>query len=186
MAVTRPTYVTREEVRAVPDVSFSARANPKIDRAIQDASDRVEGQLHRVFYNTDTTHYFDWPNFQYAYPWVLHLEKWEIADATGTVPVVTSGGTLIPAVACNFEPVNSGPPFTWLELRRDMSYSFGVGPTPQRDIGIQATYGYWTQTTRPASSPRPWRTRRARASRSRTARRPASATTSSSTASGCC
>lgn len=151
MAVTRPTYVTREEVRAAPDVSWSARADLRIDRAIQDASQRVEGQLHRVFYNTQTTRFWDWPNFQYAYPWRLWLDQWEIADVTVTVPVVTSGGIVIPAEACNFEPVNSGPPFNYLELRRDLSYSFGNGPTPQRDIGIAAIYGFWTLTT-PAGS----------------------------------
>jgi hypothetical protein len=147
MAVTRPTYCTREEVRAAPDVTWSPRANPKIDRAIQDAAERVEGQLHRVFYNTDTIRYWDWPNFQYAYPWRLWLDQWEIADITVNVPVVTSGGIVIPAEACNWEPINSGPPFNYLELRRDLSYSFGNGPTPQRDIGIQATYGHWVRAS---------------------------------------
>lgn len=147
MAVTRPTYVTREEVRAAPDVAWSARADLRIDRAIQDASQRVEGQLHRVFYCTQATRYYDWPNFQYAYPWEYWLDQWELADATVNVPVVTSGGVVIPASACNFEPVNSGPPFTSLQLRRDMPYSFGNGPTPQRDVAITGTYGYWTQTT---------------------------------------
>lgn len=146
MAITRPCYATREDVRAVPDVSFSARADPKIDRAVQDASTRVDKQLHRVFYCTEATHYFDWPNFQMAYPWEYWLDQWEIADATVNVPVVTSGGILIPAAACNFEPVNSGPPYTSLQLRRDMPYSFGNGPTPQRDVAIAATYGYWTLT----------------------------------------
>lgn len=148
MAVTRPTYVTREEVRAAPDVSWSARADLRIDRAIQDASQRVEGQLHRVFYNTEATRFWDWPNFQYAYPWRLWLDQWELADVTVNVPAVTSGGIAIPAEACNWEPVNSGPPFNYLELRRDLSFSFGNGPTPQRDIGIAATYGFWTQTAR--------------------------------------
>lgn len=147
MAVTRPTYCTREEVRAAPDISWSARADLRIDRVIQDAAQRVEGQLHRVFYNTQTTRYYDWPNFQFAYPWEYWLDQWELADVTVNVPVVTSGGVLIPAEACNFEPVNSGPPFRSLQLRRDMPYSFGNGPTPQRDVSITGTYGYWTLTT---------------------------------------
>lgn len=151
MAVTRPTYVTREEAKVAADIAWTARSDLKVDRVIQDASQRVEGELHRVFYNTQRTRYFDWPNFQYAYPWELWLDQWELADVTTNVPVVTTGGVVIPASACNFEPVNSGPPFNQLQLRRDMSYGFGVGSTPQRDIAITGTYGYWTQTA-PAGS----------------------------------
>lgn len=143
MAVTRPTYCTREEVRAAVDIPWAVRANLRIDRAIQDAAQRVEGQLHRVFYNTDMTCYWDWPNFQYAYPWRLWFDQWEFA----AIPTsVTSGGESIPLSACNFEPVNSGPPYTYVELRRDQSYSFGNGPTPQRDVAITGTRGYWTRT----------------------------------------
>ena len=33
-----------------------------------------------------------------------------------------------------------------MELRRDLSYGFGNGPTPQRDIAITGTGGFWTLT----------------------------------------
>lgn len=146
MAVTRTTVCTREQVKAALDVKTTARSDAQVDAAIEAATDSVEGFLHRVFYPQTATRYWEWPNFQYAYPWRLWLDNKELADVTSNVPVVTSGGVVIPASACNFEPVNSGPPFTYLELRRDMSYGFGVGPTPQRDIAITGTYGYWTRT----------------------------------------
>ncbi len=146
MAISRPTYATRERVKQAADIKLTARNNWQVDDAIEAASESVEGLLHRVFYPTVATHYFDWPNFQYAYPWRLWLDNKELADVTANVPVVTSGGVVIPAPACNFEPVNSGPPYTSLELRRDMPYSFGVGQTPQRDIGIAGTFGFWTKT----------------------------------------
>lgn len=143
MAVTTPAYCTREDVKRATDMKETARANWQIDRAIQSSSRNIEAHLHRVFYPQDGTYYFDWPNFQYAYPWRIWFDQYEFA---ATPTAVTTGGQSIPLSACNFEPVNSGPPYRYLELRRDLSYSFGVGPTPQRDIAITGTRGYWMQT----------------------------------------
>lgn len=132
-------YATREEIKTELDVKETARSNARIDRAIEDASRRVDGLMHRTFAPVTATRYFDWPNYQYAYPWRLWLDQWEL----GAVPsAVTSGGVTIPLAACNFEPVNSGPPYTSLELRRDQPYSFGVGSTPQRDVAITGLWCY--------------------------------------------
>jgi len=124
----------------------TARNNWQIDRAIQSSARNIEGHLHRFFYPNDTTRYFDWPNFQYAYPWRIWFNQYELAAIPTLVTTGTAGGTLtgqtIPLSACNFEPVNSGPPYTYLELRRDQTFSFGAGPTPQRDIGITGTFGF--------------------------------------------
>jgi hypothetical protein len=143
MAVTTPCYCTREDVKRSTDMRETARNNWQIDRAIQSAARNIEGHMHRRFYPEDATRKWDFPSFQYAYPWRLWLDAWELA----AIPtLVTSGGTTIPLSACNFEPANSGPPYTYLELRRDMNYAFGVGSTPQRDIAITGTFGYWTAT----------------------------------------
>jgi hypothetical protein len=138
-------YATREEIKAELDVKETARSNARIDRALEDASRRVDGLMHRTFAPVTDTRYFDWPNVQYAYPWRIWFDQWELAD----IPTaVTSGGQAIPLSACNFEPVNSGPPYQSLELRRDMPYSFGVGSTPQRDVAITGLWGYRnTETT---------------------------------------
>jgi hypothetical protein len=132
-------YATREEIKAELDVKETSRSNARIDRALEDASRRVDGLLHRTFAPVAATRYFDWPNFQYAYPWRIWLDQWQLAAVPSTV---TSGGVEIPLSACNFEPVNSGPPYTYLELRRDLPYSFGVGSTPQRDVAITGLWGY--------------------------------------------
>jgi hypothetical protein len=138
-------YATREEIKAELDVKETARSNSRIDRALEDASRRVDGLMHRTFAPVVATRYFDWPNFQYAYPWRIWLDQWELAAVPSSV---TSGGQTIPLTACNFEPVNSGPPYQSLELRRDQSYSFGVGSTPQRDVAITGLWGYRnTETT---------------------------------------
>lgn len=138
-------YTTREDVMGALDIKQTARNKRYIDQAIEAASRGVEGLLHRRFYPVQATRYWEWPNFQYAYPWRIWLDRWELL---ATPTAVTSGGTDIPVSACNFEPVNSGPPYSSLELRRDLSYSFGVGDTPQRDVAITGLWGYrLTETT---------------------------------------
>lgn len=132
-------YTTREDVMGALDVKQTARNKRYVDQAIEAASRNVEGQLHRRFYPLQATRFFDWPNFQYAYPWRIWLDQWELLAVPASV---TSGGVTIPLSACNFEPVNSGPPYTYLELRRDQPYSFGVGSTPQRDVAINGPWGY--------------------------------------------
>jgi hypothetical protein len=143
--IQRPCYATREDVRRALDVQLASYANDRIDRACVGASDDVDGLLQRVFYINDETRYFDWPNFQYAYPWRLWLDADELADYTVNPPVINSGGVIIPNTAVYYGDPHfpNTPPFTYIELNRSMNYSFGNGPTPQREIAITGTYGYW-------------------------------------------
>lgn len=146
MAITRPTYATREEVQQALDIKLTARSNLQIDMAIEAASDSVDGFLHRVFYPTIATKYFDWPNFQGTYPWKLYFDAAELADVTVNVPVVTSGGNVIAAADVLWGPWNYAPPFTRMELSRATSATFGQGNTPQRDVAVTGTFGYWVKT----------------------------------------
>lgn len=139
MTVTEPAYVTREAVKKALDVKATARSDDDIDRAIQAASRSAEGLLHRVFYPRDMTRYWDWPNYAYTYPWRVWFDAWELA----AIPTsVTTGGQTIPLNQIFFEPANSGPPYTYMELNRSTNASFGVGPTPQRDVAITGTFGF--------------------------------------------
>lgn len=142
MTITRPCYCSRFDVARASDIKSTARSNDAIDRAIQSAADNIDGQMHRVFYPTDTTHYLDWPNFQRAYPWRIWLDQWELADVTSNVPVLISGGTTISSGDIFWGPWNYSPPYTFAELDRSTSSSFGHGPTPQREISIKGTFGY--------------------------------------------
>jgi hypothetical protein len=146
MAVARPTYCTREMVKRALDIHETARNNVKVDRAIEAAADNTDGILHRRFWIEDTTCYWDWPNFQRSFPWRVWFDENELADTTVNVPVVTSGGNVIPAGDIFWGPWNYSPPFTYLELNRSSSASFGQGATPQKDVAIAGTYGYWTRT----------------------------------------
>jgi len=147
MTVTRVCYCSRDEVQRALDFKDSALTNAQIDRAMESAARNIEGLLHRKFYPVLATRYFDWPNYQYAYPWRIWFDQHDLVTATA----VTSGGQPIPLNQCFFEPVNSGPPFTYLELDRSTTAAFGVGPTPQRDVAITGTWGYSADTD-PAGS----------------------------------
>jgi hypothetical protein len=143
MAITLPCYATREEVKRALDVKESGLSDVIVDGAIDSARADVEGLCHRRFYNVIQTNYWDWPNFQRAYPWRIWFDERELADTSGIQPTVTTGGQSIPDSAIFWGPWNYSPPFTFMELDRSQSYAFGVGSTPQRDVAITGLFGYW-------------------------------------------
>lgn len=143
MAITLPCYSTREEVKRALDIQETAANDAQVDRAIEAARDDVNGLLKRRFYCTIATEFWDWPNFQRAYPWRIWFDARELADTTVMVPVVTTGGTVIDAGSILWGPWNYSPPFTFLELDRSKSASFGLGSTPQKDVSIAGLFGYW-------------------------------------------
>src|SRR5215472_16283320 len=128
----RPCYCTREEARAAADVQLASYSDARIDRAIQSASTDVDRLCARNFMLNDTTAYFDWPHYQYAYPWRLWLDAAELADVTVNIPVVNSGGQVIPNSAIfwgnpSYAGIVQGPPFTYFELDRSQNFNFGNG-----------------------------------------------------------
>lgn len=147
MTITRPVYCTREEVKGAGDIKSTARNDEQVDIALESAADSVEGLLHRVFYPTLDTRYVDWPNFQNTYPWKIYLDAAELADITSIVPVVTSGGNVIPAGDIFWGSPRYVPPYTYFELNRATSATFGQGNTPQRDVAITGLFGAWAKTT---------------------------------------
>ncbi len=130
------------------DLNETAARNGQVDRAMQGAARDIDGKLHRKFYPLDTTYYFDWPNYQRASPWRIWLDSRELA----AIPTaVTSGGISIPIANLFFEPVNSGPPFSSMEINRSTNSAFGLGPTPQRSVAVTGTFGH-TINTDPAGT----------------------------------
>lgn len=139
MAVSSPTYITREAFKAALDIKFTARNDPQVDLAIQAGTRAADNQMQRTFFPALATRYFNWPNDQRAAPWRLWFDAWELA---GIPTSVAAGGVPIPLNECFFEPVNSGPPYTYMELDRSSNAAFGAGPTPQRNIAITGPWGY--------------------------------------------
>lgn len=140
-------YCTREELKSSLDIKETARSNSQVDSAIEGASRDIEGQLKRFFYPLVATMKFDWPNYTRSYPWRIWLDQHELISVTS----LTSGGTVITAGQYNLEPVNDGPPYTSIELRRDLTGGFTAGSTPQQSIVLSGTFGY-TALTVPAGA----------------------------------
>lgn len=150
----RPTYATRRRVKTALDVHLTADYDTHVDSAlVRAAEDGVDGLCKRQFFTEIATHYVNWPNFQRAYPWRIWLNDHEMADVTTVAPVVTSGGNVIPANQIMWGPWETGiaPPYTFFELDRSTSASFGQGSTPQRDVAITGAFGFWNKT-RPAGA----------------------------------
>lgn len=145
MTIGRVCYCTREMLMQAMDIKFTARSAAAVDRAIESAADNIDGYMHRVFFPTDDTRGFDYPNYTGAPAWRLYLNENELADVTANVPVVKSGGVVIPASSLLWYPLTQSPPYRWLELNRSTSLqsAFGQGNTPQNNILIQATFGFW-------------------------------------------
>lgn len=147
MTVSRVCYCTREMVKAALDFAETARANSRVDRAVESASVGVEGLCNRVFWPQSTTRYWDWPNDQYARPWRLWLDQHDLISVTS----LAAGGVSITADKFNLEPQRSGPPYRSIELRLDSTAVFGGGPTPQRNIAVTGVFG-WNTDTDPAGA----------------------------------
>jgi hypothetical protein len=142
MAISTPCSCTREDVKGALDFKESARDNALVDAAIEAAARDVEGGAHRVFYPVIATRLFAWPNFQRAYPWRLWLNQNDLISLTAA----SAGGVAIPLANIFLEPVNSGPPYTWIELDRSKTSAFAAGSTPQRSISLSGQWGYGAAT----------------------------------------
>lgn len=131
-------YATREDVQRALDNKLTARNSRQIDRALESASRDVEALCHRRFYPVQATRYKDWPARAGGTPWVLRLDDQELISVT----TLASGGTVIASDEYNLEPVNSGPPYTRIEIDLGGNASFGGGSTYQRDVQITGLWGY--------------------------------------------
>ena len=131
-------YCTREAVKAALDSAETARNDGQVDRAIESGSRNIEALCHRRFYPQTATRYFSWPNDQHARPWRLWLD----ADEVISVTTLVAGGTTIAGADYFLEPVNSGPPYTSVEIDLSSSAAFSAGQTFQRAISIAGVFGY--------------------------------------------
>ena len=146
MAVNRPCLCNRDDVKRALDIEgITATSNSRIDRALCTVADTIEGQMHRVFYPTDKSRFFSWPNYQYAYPWTLWFEQWDLVCATA---IESPRGTAIPLWQVFLEPVERKPgfPFESMELDRSTNVGWGMGPTPQHSIYVTGTWGFGADT----------------------------------------
>jgi hypothetical protein len=133
-------YCTRESVQDAFDVREAAHRSAQIDDAIASASDDIDGWLNRHKHGLApriATRYFPWPTRDYSPAWKLWLDENELVSVT----TLTAGGTVIASSDYFLEPVNSGPPYTHIEIDLDSSASFSNSGTSQRAIEIVGVWG---------------------------------------------
>lgn len=147
--INRPCYANRWEAMRAIDFAPGVDANAAADRANVSAAQNVDAHMHRVFYPSDDTRYWDWPNQggtgggQYADPWRLWFDDNDLVCLTS----LTTGGQVIgldqvfPRPWSN--PRKGLPYYSNIELDHSTSASFGgFAQTPQNSIATGGTWGY--------------------------------------------
>jgi hypothetical protein len=147
--INRPAYCNRWEAMRPLDFAPGIDVNSQVDRALVSGAENIDAHMHRVFYPSDDTRSWDWPNQggtgggQYADPWRL----WFNDDDLVVLTSLTTGGQVIgldqvfPRPWSN--PRKGLPYFTNIELDRSTSASFGgFAQTPQNSIAGAGTWGY--------------------------------------------
>lgn len=129
---------TREDVRAALDSGDTPRNQRLIDQAITAASASVEKLCNRRFRPTVATRYFAWPHpDRRSSTWRIWFDGHDLITAT----TVTAGDTTYTSGEYFLEPVNTGPPYTRLELDLgETAAGFDTASTFQRGVSI---YGLW-------------------------------------------
>ncbi len=145
MAVSRPCYCSRDDVKVALDFEITAPDDARIDRALQSIAQTIEGHLHRYFYPNDFTCYLDWPNYQYAYPWRYWFDQSGAHDLWVMTQLQSPAGVSIPLWQVMPEPANRKPgfPYTRMDLDRSTVAAWGAGPTPQHSIWVTGTWGWY-------------------------------------------
>lgn len=147
--IVRPAYCNRREAMQALDFSPGIDVNSHVDRALISAAENIDAHMHRVFFPSDDTRFFDWPNQsgtgggQYADPWKLWFDDNDLVVLTA----LSTGGQVItldkvfPRPWSN--PRKGLPYFTNIELDRSTNASFGgFAQTPQNAIACAGTWGY--------------------------------------------
>lgn len=149
MSIYRVAYCNRFEPMRALDFPPGIDVTAAVDRALTDVAENIEGNLHRVFYPSDDTRYFDWPSQgmsgggQYADPWRYWLDENDIVCMTSLV----SGGVTLPLNQVFLRPWENPrkgrPYYTAVELDRAYNVQFGNNAqTPQYSIAMGCTWGY--------------------------------------------
>jgi hypothetical protein len=124
-------YTTREKVQFILEQAQTAYSSTRIDQCIAAGSRDAEGLLHRVFYPTVGTRYFDIPNGPQ-----LWLNQHEILEVTS----VSEDGLALVAGDYVFRP-DDGPPYRWIERSSAGTPQGWAGSARQRGVAIEGTFG---------------------------------------------
>ena len=127
-----------DDVKRAIDVRLTARMDAQIARAIDAASDGIPELLHRDFAPVTAVREFDWPNFSYARPWRLWLDRNEMISVSS---VVSGGVTLDPGTYFLRRSDDlDEPPYDQLQIDLAGPGSFNAGSSYQRSLAIGGLY----------------------------------------------
>jgi hypothetical protein len=139
MAITEVVYCTREQVQRALNLADVPRLNQRVDRALMAGARQIEGMLHRKFYPTTATRYFDQPAGE-----TLWLNENELAAAPAQV---LSGGAVMTAGSDFYLRPAAGPPYRWLDVGYAGDVFWQSQDTTQNAITITGDFGYPTDVT---------------------------------------
>lgn len=134
-------YATRESVTTALDIERSAYRSAQVDAAIELGSRAVDQLINRHRHGLAprlATRYFPYPSRDYSPAYRLWLDENELISLTSLV----AGGTTIPATDYLLEPVNSGPPYRYIEIDLSSFAAFQSGDTWQRAVAATGLWGY--------------------------------------------
>jgi hypothetical protein len=138
-------YCTREAVKAAVGIA-GADLDSLLDSYIEAASEDVESFLGRRFIPETDTKYYPWPP-RIGGGTILQLDDEDLIALT-TLKAAAQDSTPTTIVAADYflEPVNSGPPYSRIEIDLSSSAAFASGDTSQRAISILGRWGYCEDT----------------------------------------
>lgn len=138
-------YCTIEAVKnaiSIPGTDVDSLLGSYIEAASEDA----ESLLGRRFIPETATKYFRWPPL-IGGGYVLQLDDLDLLYVT-TLKAAAQDTTPTTIVAADYflEPVNSGPPYSRIEIDLSSSAAFASGDTSQRAISVLGRWGYCEDT----------------------------------------
>ncbi len=134
-------YATLAEVRTHLGIdSTDTTRDALILELITSVSRAIDRYCCRQFYATTETRYYD-----YQSPWKLWLDK----DLYSITTVTNGNGNTLTLNTDFYALPYDGPPFRWLEIKRDSGSLFQYSGTTQRAITITGKWGYSETTPEP-------------------------------------
>ncbi|MCJ7510770.1 MAG: hypothetical protein MUP14_07790 [Dehalococcoidia bacterium] len=109
---------------------------------IEAASEDIEAILGRRFIPETAIKYFRWPP-KVGGGYVLQLDDLDLIAVT-LLQAAAQDAVPVTIVAADFftEPVNTGPPYTRIEIDQSSAAAFQSGDTAQRSIAVTGRWGY--------------------------------------------
>lgn len=136
-------YVGREVVKRAVGVWGKGR-DAVIDRVIEQASREIDALTDRRFIPITATRQYPWPQ-----PFRVRSYELRLDEDLLSVDSLTDEGDDATAISSGdyfLEPVNTGPPYFWIEIDLSTTADFLAKNTHQRAVRVTGSWGYGNAT----------------------------------------